>query len=159
MKEKIRTGWGGLDSSDRKKISAFLKERFPDDTLSAQEVLDLARPKNSPIHQYFNWDDSDAAEKYRLYQARNLIKCIVVEIDDGVSVPKYCTPVMVDGYEKKRYVSLKRAISTPSIWEQILSRALEDAEFWNARYRHLRELRPISTAIDKTTKKLKKEKR
>jgi hypothetical protein len=38
--------------------------------ITAHAVLDAARPESSPIHDCFDWDDSEAAEKWRLEQAR-----------------------------------------------------------------------------------------
>lgn len=42
--------------------------------VTAERVLDSARPKNSPLHDEFTWDDSAAAEAYRLEEARRLIR-------------------------------------------------------------------------------------
>lgn len=41
--------------------------------LSAEIVLGAATSTRSPLHKYFEWDDSEAARKYRLQQATNLI--------------------------------------------------------------------------------------
>ena len=41
--------------------------------LNSQNVLDSARSEKSPIHDLFEWDDTQAAEKYRLSQASKLI--------------------------------------------------------------------------------------
>lgn len=44
------------------------------------DVVEAARAPESPLHSHFNWDDSDAAEKYRLMQARTLIRTVKLEI-------------------------------------------------------------------------------
>ena len=62
---------------DVKAIKRYLEKQFPEGVFTSKQVLELARPKNSPIHQYFDWDDSHAAELYRLEQARQLIQCVV----------------------------------------------------------------------------------
>ena len=48
------------------------------DEIKPKQVLDLARDSNTELHKCFDWDDSSAAEKYRIYQARNVIGSIVV---------------------------------------------------------------------------------
>ncbi len=48
--------------------------------LSPENVVEYARNKNSTLHGYFIWDDNDAANKYRLYQAAHLIRRIKIEI-------------------------------------------------------------------------------
>jgi hypothetical protein len=52
--------------------------------LTAEQVVEEARPQSSPLHGCFEWDDSKAAESWRIEQARDLIKRvkIVVEIED-----------------------------------------------------------------------------
>lgn len=45
-------------------------------------VIEAARDANSPLHGYFEWDDSIAAENYRTEQARTLIRSVVLQITD-----------------------------------------------------------------------------
>src|SRR5690554_5358089 len=45
--------------------------------LTPKDVVDDARHDNSPLHAYFEWDDGEAAESYRLSQARGLIRAVV----------------------------------------------------------------------------------
>lgn len=44
-----------------------------DGEVSPESILESARSPKSPLHQYFEWDDSLAAERYRLEQARQMI--------------------------------------------------------------------------------------
>lgn len=55
------------------------------DGLLATDVLDSARPKDSPLHPAFEWDDGVAAEAYRLNQARHIIRAVVIteQREDG----------------------------------------------------------------------------
>lgn len=41
-------------------------------------VVEAARSEDSPLHELFEWDDGMAAEKYRLEQARHLIRSVRV---------------------------------------------------------------------------------
>jgi len=70
--------------------------------LRVEDVVDAARPHNSLLHRYFEWNDSVAAEKYRMEQARHLIKIIVVPmaVEDGgiVTVPLYVHEEDGQGY-------------------------------------------------------------
>lgn len=43
------------------------------------DVLDIAKSPKSPLHKYFEWDDSKAAHAYRLTQARHLVLSIGLE--------------------------------------------------------------------------------
>lgn len=48
--------------------------------VTADMILDSAKRKNSPMHDYFEWDNTVAGKKYREQQARKLIRGITVTI-------------------------------------------------------------------------------
>ena len=48
--------------------------------LTPDSVLGAASAPDSPLHPLFDWDDTSAGAKYRLIQARNLIRRIRVEV-------------------------------------------------------------------------------
>ena len=52
-------------------------------------VVSEARPKRSPLHPAFEWDDGKAASEFRLWQARSLVRSIQVVIDDAEPVPAF----------------------------------------------------------------------
>lgn len=49
--------------------------------LTPEQVVDAARSPSSAIHECFEWDDSTAAEKYRVEQARDLLKRVKIEVE------------------------------------------------------------------------------
>lgn len=51
-----------------------------DGDLNERAVLKDARPKSSPLHGYFEWDDGVAAEAHRLTQAASLIRRVRVTV-------------------------------------------------------------------------------
>jgi len=57
--------------------------------LSAPDVVAIAEPVKSRLHQCFEWNNLKAGNQYRLHQARNIIKSVVVVVDD---IP--CGPVV-----------------------------------------------------------------
>lgn len=142
-----------LEPRDREILSSFIEGAFPEGIFSAAELLERASPRNSPIHKFFEWDDSKAAHLYRLKQARGYIQCLVVEIE-GNETRKYVPPVYVAGVDAKRYVDIDVARKTKDLWEQVVERAMNEALVWRNRYRAYDNLSLIHGAIDKTKKKL-----
>ena len=79
------------------KMASFAKKIDPDEAMNeiqrienlygkitAQTVLTAAKDKDCILHKLFEWDDSKAAERYRMAQARTLINNIEVKIiSDG----------------------------------------------------------------------------
>jgi len=60
--------------------------------IAPADVVAAARAPESPLHGFFEWDDSEAAHRYRLDQARSLIRRVVVEVvvrDVSITVPAY----------------------------------------------------------------------
>ncbi len=57
--------------------------------LMPDDVLQYAANPKSPLNAAFTWDDSLAAEKYRLDEARNLIRNVLIVSKRGVSQKAY----------------------------------------------------------------------
>jgi len=63
--------------------------------LLPEDVVAAARSPKSPLHNWFTWDDDDAAQKWRLVQARELIRSIKIEVQTNKSAPVIISPVYV----------------------------------------------------------------
>lgn len=61
-------------------IAALQEERGG---ITAEAVVDRARPVDAPLHPTFEWRDSVAGEQWRKHQARNLIRAVCVVQQDG----------------------------------------------------------------------------
>jgi hypothetical protein len=44
--------------------------------ITPEDAIDDARDEDSPLHSAFTWDDSEAAHKQRLHEARTLIRSV-----------------------------------------------------------------------------------
>lgn len=122
--------------------------------ISEEVLVSAAQDEGSPIHHYFEWDNRIAAEKYRLEQARSLIRSIVIETDNGEEVRAFHN-VYLEDIDAQDYVDLDRTLHSPDLWLQVLESALRQAEAWSRRYATYKELQPIVKAINKTAVKLK----
>ena len=83
--------------------------------LRPADVVDEARAENSPLHNAFEWDDTVAAEAYRIEQAKELIRVQVVVIGDNPE------PV-------RAFVNLRRFRGTDDGGYRIMARVLNDRE-------------------------------
>jgi len=62
--------------------------------VTPEQLLKDAQNKNHTLHQFFEWDDTEAAKKYRLHQAASMImatKYIYVLKENSRRVPKLVT--------------------------------------------------------------------
>jgi hypothetical protein len=71
---------GSRVKGDPERIAEWLAELYEDQggELRPAVVVEAARPPESPGHVLFEWDDAIAAHRYRLIQARTIIRSIEV---------------------------------------------------------------------------------
>jgi len=53
-----------------------------DGQVKPSTLVEEARPKSSPVHDAFEWDNKKASEEYRLLQARQWIRRVTIVIED-----------------------------------------------------------------------------
>lgn len=64
----------------------IIRKRFG--AVTPRNIVEHARDPQCPLHRFFDWDDTSAAEKWRLEQAGNLIRRVQVFVTrDGVKQP------------------------------------------------------------------------
>jgi len=124
-------------------------------------VLLEASDKDSPLHDYFEWDTKAAAKKHRVSQARHLINHIriVVKISGEQKEKKafYNVRVLCAETEKpmRIYVDLKTVSVTPEYRQQVIDAALREVGRWTEKYKEYQELVTIHKAVKRTRKKQK----
>lgn len=69
-----------MDKSRKEKIRARLAKIESKGRLTPDAVIEDASDPKSPLHPYFDWDDTVAARKWRISQARDLISSVRVEV-------------------------------------------------------------------------------
>lgn len=127
----------------------FERLRRDGDRLKARDVVDAARPDDSPLHGLFEWDDSVAAEHYRLSQARDHIASIrVVLLENDHSAPKVTRAYVqfasdADADDREGYVTIQRVASDPNVYSAVLRRAAAELNVWRDRYKEFASLARI----------------
>lgn len=145
-----------MSNKSAQKIALFIEKQFGG-VVDPKTLVAAARPTKSPIHRYFEWNNTRAAEKYRLWQARNILLSIEVIINEKESVRAYHNIFMAN--DDRTYVSLDRARQSEDLWEQIIHNAMREALAWNSRYETYKELSKISKSIKHTHKTLERKKK
>ena len=75
-KFKARVG-SPFKQKDAQEIGEELEKIKTKENLTPISVVERAKNKKSILHKLFEWDDSEAAEQYRLQQARNIVNHVV----------------------------------------------------------------------------------
>src|SRR5689334_20620055 len=83
IKEYFARDGSGFSKKDAEKIGPVLYELSTRGAVTARDVVDAARSKNSPLHPYFEWDDKVAADQWRVHDARRMLGSIRIKYLDG----------------------------------------------------------------------------
>lgn len=124
-----------------------LRERVADELaalgkrggLDPKRVVSWAREHpESALHGQFQWDDSRAAEAFRIWQARKLIVSVEVVYHDGERRQVWVSPVPSRG--RGGYRQLVDVLSEEESRAQFLAQALEELTRLHSKYADLHEL-------------------
>lgn len=162
-----------LDKPERKAVATkeviALAERHGG-TITPEIILAEAKKKRSPLHGFFCWDDTEAAEEYRRIQASQLIRRIKVTITGGdekhirvrafVNVVEPAAEVEetedIDGHglncrPRGIYVTVEQACRVEDYREQMIAQCKRDVESFRAKYSALSEANRIISAMENFT--------
>lgn len=121
--------------------------------LDAEIVVEASRNPASPLHEWFEWDDSTAAEEYRKEQARALIRAIVIcEKNPRVEVRAFHHVVLSEeagGSPECYYVPTEDVLKNRGLLQQVLQEALDYLCWFRKKYAILKELGGVHREIDR----------
>ncbi|KQP61054.1 hypothetical protein ASF39_15370 [Methylobacterium sp. Leaf108] len=134
----------------------LLRERCKGE-LTPQDILDDARHNNSPLHAYFEWSDTAAAEAYRLQQARGLIRAVVaIYVQPDRPAQRMKAYVHIPEKGAPHYRETGHAMSQAKTRQMVLTRAWNELQAWRQRYKDLKEFSALFEAADEVAKRLPK---
>lgn len=137
-----------------------------------KDVVDAARGRSAPLHACFEWNDAEAAEKYREDTARQLMRSIelVITVDGGkdpVTGPAYVSVNAGMGDEDsdteleitgRRYMSSLKAGRVPDLHAQMVDQCVAQIDALKRRLQVLRLFPSLIEAIDAELAKHKRRK-
>ena len=145
--------WGGMEGFF--KTSAEVAGKYIDKIsggkkITPQELVDASRSKTSPLHNEFEWNDTIAAEKYRLAQAQNIIRHLVVIKTDTEEVREARDRAYVSTGERNNvYVPLQEALSNEKWRSNLMKAAEEDMRKFTVKYYRLEKLSGVISEMKK----------
>ena len=113
------------------------------------DMVASAKPTSSPLHDMFEWDNSAAAEQWRLQQARQIIN-VVVTVDPNISGNKKLRAFVSINRDRNEtgggYRSMVEVISDAEMRKELMKEAMQSLSHWEQKYQDLAELKPIMAA-------------
>lgn len=117
-----------------------------DGVIEPETVVEESENPSAPLHSCFEWDDEKAAHKYRITQAQNIIRAIVVV--DEAKQPETRAFVNV----QREYHPVSVVVRNPEKREILLQNALNELRWFERKYNTLQELSAVFSAIKEVTK-------
>lgn len=145
----IKWSINGIFKADANKCYEEIKQIG--DEVKPEQVLDKAKDKNSELHKCFDWNNSSAANKYRLIQAREVIRhLIVIQRDDEKENEPIQFRVMLKN-ERTHESGYKQTIvmvKDEDEYKKLLDQAYAELHSFKQKYSCLSELANILALID-----------
>lgn len=140
--ESVKWKISGIFKADAQKVY----EEIGEDSITPEALLAKARKdKKSELHKCFEWDDSVAAERYRLQQARQIIQLLVVNVESEEVAP---TRIFQITTERNTYQPTRLFLQQPDEYQALLERAKGELRAIKERYKSIAELEEVFEAID-----------
>lgn len=125
--------------------------------LSPEIVVKAAENPESPLHQYFEWDDAKAARIHRLEQARRLIRVVLYEFKEDkhvLTTVAYVKDPQSKGQEQG-YVSLEQIRSEPENAQAMIDTELERVLYTLGRVESLARAMKMQDAVALVAKQIR----
>lgn len=127
----------------------MLREKFKGE-LTPGDVVDDARNDNSPLHSFFEWDDTEAARQHRLKQARGLIRSVVaIYTSPDKPAQRMRAYVHIPQVGAPHYREVTHAMSIKNTRDIVLNQALRELNEFKRKYAHLKEFAKVVDVIDR----------
>lgn len=116
--------------------------------LKAEDVVAFARNPESALHECFDWDDSEAAENWRLSQARAVIRLCVTVISEETAPVRAFVSLPSDRTNGGGYRSTRDVINDEVRRGELLADAMARLQATKRKYATLQALEPVWAALD-----------
>lgn len=153
-----------ITDDDAAKAGPVLSQLAQQGRSRAEDIVGAAKRPRSPLHGFFDWDDTSAAHQFRLEQARSLTRSIMIQVvdRDGEAVQTRAFHAVALNGGPKAYVTVRMVAQTPDLQAQVLEEAHRALTGWRDRYAQYRALFPkfekrfgrVLKAIEGTEKKV-----
>lgn len=129
-----------------------------DGVLKPADVVDFARNPATALHERFEWNNTKAADEYRLWQARELIRVVVKVADDKETIPLrlYCSLSEDRQNDGGGYRLVADVMRSAQMRASLLRQAEQDMVRFQHKYHQLQELASVIQAMRNAQAQTKK---
>jgi hypothetical protein len=123
--------------------------------LNPNDVVQVAKSTSNVLHNCFEWDNKIAGDKYRIWQARQLISVNVEYLSTNNEPYRVFVSLSSDRKSEGGYRQIVDVLQDAKLRKIMLQDALREMEYFSEKYHQLNELKAVFTAIRKVKKKIR----
>lgn len=116
------------------------------ENVKPEMIVAAAQDSNSELHKCFEWDDTEAARKYRIIQAGNLVRNLVIVESKEKSEPQQIRVMYTS--QDGGYKQTKLILQNQDEYETLKNRAMAELRAIKNKYNMILELKEIFDLID-----------
>ncbi len=126
--------------------------------LTALEIVTDARDRTSPLHPWFEWSNTKAAEAYRLDQARHLARSIEIvyrsDPQGGPQTTRAYINLKAVGDANRAYHAAVEVMGDTARRERALRTAWKELQSFKAKYQNLQEFAQLFATVQELERSL-----
>ncbi len=111
------------------------------------DLVEYARPEDSRLHSLFEWDDAKAAQKYRLWEARQIIVNVYININESKVQAFQNIVVTTPKGKTQGYYSTQKILSKEEMRKQLIETCKQEAMYFFNKWKLISELTPLETTV------------
>ena len=111
-----------------------------------KDILEKARDETTELHKCFTWDDSVAAERYRLEEARLVVRHLVIK-EEVIPTDRPQIRLLQKTDSESGYKPIEMILHKEDEYKGLLKRAYEELRTFKRKYAMLKELQEIFDLI------------
>lgn len=116
--------------------------------LHPRDLVKVARDPKNPLHKLFTWDDREAAARYRITEARQLINSYEITYEEQNLSVKALTSLDMDRAFGGGYRWTHDVLQRSDLRGEMVKDALKTLNAARSKYDHIKELASIWAALD-----------
>lgn len=137
----------GLFKADSQRVAEEIAEIGEE--VTARQIVDRARDASAELHKCFDWNDTTAAEKYRLHQATIITSQLIVRRTEQEKQEERPPLRVFHKVEPSGgYKPIQTIVTREDEYQKLLQRAYAELHAFKVKYSGLQELDYILSLID-----------
>ena len=148
MNYKFKVGYFPVKAGDCGKYFEEIQDKFGE--INPEYLVDKAKDESNLLHECFEWNDTIAAGKYRVIQAKDLIRTLVKvdKIGDEEKETRAVVSVAFSEGEQRKYYMSTVVMQNECARKNLLRDAYNDCRIFAEKYSTLTELESVLKAIN-----------